>query len=318
MSFPEISASVAETLKRLNVSESDRKIIIAEIESLDATNIDLWNTESLARSSYDDVSRLGGLKKRIDVLNARRNGHIEKIDLLLASHLQPGKKPKVVSIDSPGDVLDRLSVSSQKLAKLESTPDTARAASLREDIELWQERLTEILQAAVRREKSIKSRSREKIYDATREPQRFADLSKEAAWNLHSDFRNDMRQLRDEEYRLTGVYISIASLGGVISAGFVFTTAGNPENKVWLAKAFFAMSTSVYLLLLRRIWKKHCNYQMLGRWVRAIRDAHASSANLGEIGKGSGYLEQILLITICWIVTSAIILVMALTLPRPG
>lgn len=86
-------------------------------------NYQLWQQEDRARDATASFERIAEVKRRIDRLNQQRNDFIERIDDWLAEELkckkitpQPGAK---LNTETPGSVIDRLSILSLRIFHLE-------------------------------------------------------------------------------------------------------------------------------------------------------------------------------------------------------
>ena len=90
-------------------------------------NFDLWHEEDKAREPGADDSRIAQVKRNIDVLNQRRNDLVEAIDraLLDATGAQNASAP--LHSESPGLMIDRLSILALKLYHTEE--ETRRATA---------------------------------------------------------------------------------------------------------------------------------------------------------------------------------------------
>lgn len=97
-------------------------------------NYRLWHEEDSARSPEATDATIAGVKRRIDVLNQRRNDLIEKIDDYLMASLATWRvKPRrqaQVNTETPGSVIDRLSILSLRIyhmqeqaAREDATPE---------------------------------------------------------------------------------------------------------------------------------------------------------------------------------------------------
>ena len=107
----------------------------SEAESLDAlllahhrANFDLWHEEDKAREPGASDAHIAQVKRNIDALNQRRNDLVENIDrvLLEAAGTQNASAP--LNSESPGLMIDRLSVLALKLYHTEEETRRATAA----------------------------------------------------------------------------------------------------------------------------------------------------------------------------------------------
>jgi hypothetical protein len=82
-------------------------------------NYDLWHEEDIARSPDVSDTEIARGKRSIDRLNQERNYHIEKLDAaiidLLAHHGLPPKPYAPRNTETPGSVIDRLSIMSLRI-----------------------------------------------------------------------------------------------------------------------------------------------------------------------------------------------------------
>ena len=78
-------------------------------------NYDLWHEEDLARAPDATDADLARIKRAIDVLNQRRNDLMEAMDGLLLAAAGPQNPDASLHSESPGLILDRLSILALKL-----------------------------------------------------------------------------------------------------------------------------------------------------------------------------------------------------------
>ena len=86
-------------------------------------NYQLWHEEDIARCPESDDSRIAQVKRAIDRFNQQRNDWIERIDdeltdWLEANQIEPSENAKLNS-ETPGSVIDRLSIMSLRIYHLE-------------------------------------------------------------------------------------------------------------------------------------------------------------------------------------------------------
>ncbi|MDR2440818.1 MAG: DUF4254 domain-containing protein [Planctomycetaceae bacterium] len=86
-------------------------------------NFDLWHEEDIARSPDVSDSKIAQVKRLIDQLNQKRNDGVEQIDAAIIEQLnQTGVIPKPnarINTETPGNVIDRLSIMSLRIFHLQ-------------------------------------------------------------------------------------------------------------------------------------------------------------------------------------------------------
>lgn len=104
------------------------------VESLDPlllahhrANFDLWHEEDKAREPGASDARIAEVKRSIDVLNQRRNDLVEAIDRMLLDAAGAQNPTAPLNSESPGLMIDRLSVLALKLYHTEE--ETRRATA---------------------------------------------------------------------------------------------------------------------------------------------------------------------------------------------
>ena len=94
-------------------------------------NFSLWHEEDLARDPDATDRIIAQVKRNIDKLNQQRNDLIEQLDEHLLSHLQQVTKPSAdagINSETPGSIIDRLSISALKIFHMEEQVNRADAA----------------------------------------------------------------------------------------------------------------------------------------------------------------------------------------------
>ena len=90
-------------------------------------NFDLWHEEDVARRDDLGVERVRQAKRTIDRCNQARNDAVEEIDVWLLEQLPPAPSTCPLHSETPGMILDRLSILALKLyhMRLEAERDSA-------------------------------------------------------------------------------------------------------------------------------------------------------------------------------------------------
>ena len=87
-----------------------------------AFNFNLWHEEDIARSKDATDERIAQVKRNIDTLNQNRNDWIEKLDDWITETLEQNtiipKEFAPINTETPGSVIDRLSIISIRLYHL--------------------------------------------------------------------------------------------------------------------------------------------------------------------------------------------------------
>ncbi|TYB35502.1 MAG: DUF4254 domain-containing protein [Flexistipes sinusarabici] len=95
-------------------------------------NYELWHQEDLARDPNASDSDIARVKRNIDKLNQKRNDMIEQVDeiisdLLVDKKIQLGKDASMNS-ETPGSILDRLSINMLKIYHMEEQTERKDAS----------------------------------------------------------------------------------------------------------------------------------------------------------------------------------------------
>lgn len=84
--------------------------VMSLIERNHAANFDLWHEEDIARRDDLPAERIRMAKRTIDRINQRRNDFIELIDAELQNLLKPVQSGCPQHSETPGMIIDRLSI----------------------------------------------------------------------------------------------------------------------------------------------------------------------------------------------------------------
>ena len=85
------------------------------VEREHRANFDLWHEEDKARDPSATDSEIAAVKRAIDTLNQQRNDLVEAIDDWLLHHLPASPASASLHSETPGMMLDRLSILALKL-----------------------------------------------------------------------------------------------------------------------------------------------------------------------------------------------------------
>ncbi len=108
------------------------------------TNFELWNAEDCARAPGASNEDLARIKRFIDSTNQRRNDLTERLDALLLAFLAQRNLPKQnaeLHSESPGLIIDRLSILSLKIFHTQQEIDRGTAGSRRDTARRNRQRL---------------------------------------------------------------------------------------------------------------------------------------------------------------------------------
>jgi hypothetical protein len=82
-------------------------------------NFDLWHEEDRARREDMGFEYVYRAKRAIDALNQKRNDFIERMDQLLFERLRPDVATAPLNSETPGMIMDRLSILALKVFHME-------------------------------------------------------------------------------------------------------------------------------------------------------------------------------------------------------
>jgi hypothetical protein len=299
------------------------------IQSLIYVNSALWELEDRVRQLRWDYWQATRLKRRIDTFNARR----QEIVNLLDSEVRK-MCPKATSDDaallheSPGEILDRMTIETVRLTKLrllsgyEMGQESEEIKSTRKELIALKSRLVEVFSLISTGAYQIRPYPRKKTFlthsysnikmpNLQRSVERdFASLDTRVAMDLHREFQQDMRTLRDEEFKLSDVYMKVVAFsGGAVAV--LLSRAKYSADVGYFAAAIVGLYWVFLGALVLRIRANHNLYAKLGGWVMKIRVGHAGGAffhhEVDQFGKGSGFKKQIISLLLLAISVSAVI-----------
>ncbi len=110
---------------------SESRDFESSLDSQHWANFSLWHEEDLARDPDATDLIIAQVKRNIDKLNQQRNDLIEQLDKYLLSHLQTVARPSPdarINSETPGSIIDRLSISALKIFHMEEQANRADAA----------------------------------------------------------------------------------------------------------------------------------------------------------------------------------------------
>lgn len=108
--------------------------IAAKALHLHAMNFGLWHHEDAVRRPSINDHEVARRKRCIDDLNTRRNAAIEDLDVTLLDRLHPNQNPDAtLHTETPGTIVDRLSVLTLRILHSDSAQHCSRRRALLED-----------------------------------------------------------------------------------------------------------------------------------------------------------------------------------------
>lgn len=94
-------------------------------------NIELWHQEDMARDTKATDEKIAQVKRAIDQLNQKRNDMIEQLDehIIGVLRINQAENPKApLNSETPGSVIDRLSISALKIFHMDEEIHRADAS----------------------------------------------------------------------------------------------------------------------------------------------------------------------------------------------
>jgi hypothetical protein len=122
----------------------DASTLWQAIEDNHRNNSMLWDEEDLARRRHAPDSEIAGNKRAIDGYNQKRNDAIERIDEQLLSLFTAMKDSARLNSETPGAMVDRLSILSLKIRSMRL--QTQRSDVDRAHIESCQAKLDRLIE----------------------------------------------------------------------------------------------------------------------------------------------------------------------------
>ena len=86
-------------------------------------NFTLWHLEDEARDPKADDPKIAKVKRDIDQNNQRRNDTIERVDMAVFELLQPSDADGFMHSETPGSMIDRLSINALKIFHMQEQVD---------------------------------------------------------------------------------------------------------------------------------------------------------------------------------------------------
>jgi hypothetical protein len=110
-----------------NPTAPETDLPLALVEQNHRMNFDLWHEEDVARRDDLGAERVRLAKRAIDRCNQARNDAIERMDAWFLGQLPPGHDDRPLHSETPGMMIDRLSILALKLyhMKIEATRERA-------------------------------------------------------------------------------------------------------------------------------------------------------------------------------------------------
>jgi hypothetical protein len=130
-------STLADTVVRLQAEWVSRwheqptppqsELPLAIVEQNHRMNFDLWHEEDVARRDDLGAARVQQAKRAIDRFNQARNDAIERLDEWFLQHLPTTKTSSPLHSETPGMIIDRLSILALKIyhMKIEAARETA-------------------------------------------------------------------------------------------------------------------------------------------------------------------------------------------------
>jgi hypothetical protein len=110
-----------------NPTAPETSLPMALVEQNHRMNFDLWHEEDVARRDDLGAERVRQAKRAIDRCNQARNDAIERMDAWFLGQMPPGPSDSPLHSETPGMMIDRLSILALKLyhMRIEATRERA-------------------------------------------------------------------------------------------------------------------------------------------------------------------------------------------------
>lgn len=124
INLEQVNALHAHTVARWHNEPIDNSYdgLLATVCTQHSFNFQLWHEEDIARSPDVNDAEIARVKRSIDGFNQNRNDWIEKVDdqiiQMVSEHGTPAADDAPLNTETPGSVIDRLSIMSLRIYHL--------------------------------------------------------------------------------------------------------------------------------------------------------------------------------------------------------
>jgi len=116
---PEVAEGPSGTLdpdpKNASAAKSPDELLLGVAQAQHRANFDLWHEEDKARDPAATDAEVARVKHAIDALNQRRNDLVETMDRMMLAAAGVQKESAELHSETPGLIIDRLSILALKL-----------------------------------------------------------------------------------------------------------------------------------------------------------------------------------------------------------